>query len=147
MVVAQAGTRGQYVTLQHDSFWLQNLVIMATGTCCTSRQAETHKPHLSGIQNNLRITTTRKSRLPGYFLKFEKFPDRQKHIKPQLSGIQNNQRITTTRKSHLPGYFLKFEKFPDRQKHIKPHLSGIQINQRSTMTTKTCLPGYNFPNW
>ena len=81
MVVAQAGTRGQYVTLQHDCFWLQNLVIMAMGTCCTSRWAETHKPHLSGIQNNLRITTPRKPRLPGYFLQFEKFPDRQKHRK------------------------------------------------------------------
>jgi hypothetical protein len=34
MVVALAGTRGQYVTLQHDCFWLQFLVIMAMGKCC-----------------------------------------------------------------------------------------------------------------
>jgi hypothetical protein len=108
------------------AFGCKNLVIMAMGTCCTSNQAVTHKPHLSSIQNNLRITMTRKPRLPGYFSKFDKIPDRQKHIKPQLSGIQNNQRITMTSKSLLPGYFLQFEKFPDRQKHIKPHLSGIQ---------------------
>ena len=35
MVVAQAGTRGQYVTLQHDCFLLQNLVIMRMGMCCS----------------------------------------------------------------------------------------------------------------
>ena len=33
MLVAQAGTRGQYVTLQHDCFLLQNLLIMSIGTC------------------------------------------------------------------------------------------------------------------
>jgi hypothetical protein len=88
---------------------------MAMGTCCTSRQAEAHKPQLRGIQTNLRITKTRKSCLPGYFLEFEKFPGRQKLIKPHLNGIQNNLRITKTRKSRLPGYFLEFENFPDRQ--------------------------------
>ncbi len=108
MVVAQAGTRGQYVTLQHDCFQLHNIVIMAMGTCCTSRQAEAHKPQLSGIQTNLRITKTRKSRLPGYFSEFEKFPGRQKLIKPHLNGIHNNVRITKTRKSRLPGYFSNF---------------------------------------
>ncbi len=36
IVVAQAGTRGQYVTLQHVCFRLQNLVIIVMGTCCTS---------------------------------------------------------------------------------------------------------------
>ena len=35
MVVAQAGTRGQYVTLQHDCFWLQFSVIMVMGMCCS----------------------------------------------------------------------------------------------------------------
>ncbi len=34
MVVAQAGTRGQYVIIQHDCFWLQFLLLMAMGTCC-----------------------------------------------------------------------------------------------------------------
>jgi hypothetical protein len=34
MVVALAGTGGQYVTVQHDCFWLQVLHIMAMGTCC-----------------------------------------------------------------------------------------------------------------
>jgi hypothetical protein len=141
MVVAQAGTRGKYVTLQHDCFRLQNLVIMAMGTCCTSRQAEAHKPQLSRIQTNLRITKTRKSRLPGYFLEFEKFPGRQKLIKPHPNGIQNNVRITMTRSLRLPGYFSEFEKIPDRQKRIKRHLSGIQNNVRITMTRKSRLPG------
>ncbi len=90
------------------------------------QKTEPHKPHLSGIQNNVRITTTRKSHSPENFSKFEKFPDRQKHIKPHVSGIQNNVRITITRKSCLPVNFSTFEKFPDRQKHIKPHVSGIQ---------------------
>jgi len=35
MVVAQAGTRGQCVTLQHDCFLLQILVIMGMGMCCS----------------------------------------------------------------------------------------------------------------
>ena len=35
IVVAHAGTRGQYVTLQHVCFCLQSLFIIVMGTCCT----------------------------------------------------------------------------------------------------------------
>ena len=35
IVVAHAGTRGQYVTLQHVCLHLQSLVIIVMGTCCT----------------------------------------------------------------------------------------------------------------
>ncbi len=108
MVVAQAGTRGQYVTLHHDCFRLQNLVIIVMGTCCTSLERFSVSKMIWKLitKNHTYLDIVHIWKIPKWKIPGTKFPSAVKGIFQNLEN-SHHQRTNTTKMSRQ-----SYGKFP-----------------------------------